>query len=62
MTIHPPSDSDSIVENFAENVLFRGFLGLIAATFWTLLANGIVATQVVEDGTLSSVVVRILPS
>ncbi|EPQ53865.1 hypothetical protein GLOTRDRAFT_78912 [Gloeophyllum trabeum ATCC 11539] len=30
--------------------------GLVAALFWTLLANGIVATQVVEDGTLSSLI------
>lgn len=32
--------------------------GLIATTFWMLLGNGIVATQVVEDGTMSSLVVR----
>lgn len=31
--------------------------GLVAALFWVLLANSIVATQVVEDGTLSSLVV-----
>jgi len=30
--------------------------GVIAALFWSLLANGIVATQVVEDGTLSSLI------
>ncbi|EIN08749.1 hypothetical protein PUNSTDRAFT_52231 [Punctularia strigosozonata HHB-11173 SS5] len=30
--------------------------GLVAATFWALLANGIVATQVVEDGTISSMI------
>ncbi|KAL5489711.1 hypothetical protein ACEPAI_4543 [Sanghuangporus weigelae] len=30
--------------------------GVVAALFWTLLANAIVATQVVEDGTLSSLV------
>ncbi|KAI9458056.1 chitin synthase III catalytic subunit [Boletus coccyginus] len=30
--------------------------GLVATLFWTLLANAIVATQVVEDGTLSSLV------
>ncbi|OJT08046.1 hypothetical protein TRAPUB_1059 [Trametes pubescens] len=30
--------------------------GLVAATFWALLANAIVSTQVVEDGTLSSIV------
>jgi hypothetical protein len=32
--------------------------GLVAALFWTLLANALVATQVVEDGTRSSLVVR----
>jgi hypothetical protein len=32
--------------------------GLVAALFWALLANGIVATQVVEDGTPSSLIVR----
>ena len=31
--------------------------GLVAATFWTLLGNAIVSTQVVEDGTMSSLVV-----
>ncbi|PFH46761.1 hypothetical protein AMATHDRAFT_77532 [Amanita thiersii Skay4041] len=30
--------------------------GLVASLFWSLLANGLVATQVVEDGTLSSLV------
>ncbi|OAX39071.1 hypothetical protein K503DRAFT_865701 [Rhizopogon vinicolor AM-OR11-026] len=30
--------------------------GLVATLFWTLLANAIVATQVVEDGTLSSII------
>jgi len=30
--------------------------GLVAATFWSLLGNALVATQVVEDGTLSSLV------
>jgi len=30
--------------------------GLVAATFWALLANGIVSTQLVEDGTLSSLI------
>lgn len=34
--------------------------GLIATLFWTLLANAIVATQVVEDGTLSSLIVRLV--
>jgi hypothetical protein len=32
--------------------------GLVATLFWTLLANAIVATQIVEDGTLSSLIVR----
>lgn len=31
--------------------------GVVAATFWALLANAIVSTQVVEDGTLSSLIV-----
>ncbi|KAF8308559.1 hypothetical protein DL93DRAFT_2219505 [Clavulina sp. PMI_390] len=31
-------------------------MGVVAALFWTLLANGIVATQAVEDGTMSSLV------
>ncbi|KAI0777842.1 chitin synthase III catalytic subunit [Trametes elegans] len=30
--------------------------GLVAATFWALVGNAIVSTQVVEDGTLSSLV------
>ncbi|KAF9237718.1 chitin synthase III catalytic subunit [Melanogaster broomeanus] len=30
--------------------------GLVATLFWTLLANAIVATQIVEDGTLSSLI------
>ncbi|KAG5641748.1 hypothetical protein DXG03_004293 [Asterophora parasitica] len=30
--------------------------GVVAALFWALLANAVVATQVVEDGTLSSLV------
>ncbi|KAG6370871.1 chitin synthase III catalytic subunit [Boletus reticuloceps] len=30
--------------------------GLVATLFWTLLGNAIVATQVVEDGTLSSLI------
>lgn len=33
--------------------------GLVAALFWALLANGLVATQMVEDGTLSSLIVRL---
>jgi len=32
--------------------------GVVAALFWALLGNAIVSTQVVEDGTLSSLVVR----
>ena len=31
--------------------------GLVAATFWALLGNAVVSTQVVEDGTLSSLIV-----
>lgn len=30
--------------------------GVVAALFWSLLANGLVATQVVEDGTPSSLI------
>ncbi|KZP03613.1 hypothetical protein FIBSPDRAFT_1015770 [Athelia psychrophila] len=30
--------------------------GIVAALFWALLANGIVATQVVEDGSASSII------
>lgn len=32
--------------------------GVVVALFWTLLGNAIVSTQVVEDGTLSSLIVR----
>jgi hypothetical protein len=32
--------------------------GIVAALFWALLGNAIVATQVVEDGTPSSLIVR----
>ncbi|KAG8743473.1 hypothetical protein FRC10_011945 [Ceratobasidium sp. 414] len=38
------------------SVLTAIHMGLIAAMFWMLLANAIVATQVVEDGTMSSLV------
>ena len=31
--------------------------GFVAATFWALLGNAIVSTQVVEDGTISSLLV-----
>lgn len=31
--------------------------GMVVALFWSLLANAIVATQVVEDGTLASLIV-----
>ena len=34
--------------------------GLVATLFWSLLGNAIVATQIVEDGTLSSLIVRFL--
>ncbi|KAH9948055.1 chitin synthase III catalytic subunit [Amylocystis lapponica] len=30
--------------------------GLVATTFWTLLGNGLISTQLVEDGTLSSLI------
>jgi uncharacterized membrane protein len=33
--------------------------GAVAALFWALLANALVATQIVEDGTMSSLVVCI---
>ena len=33
--------------------------GTVAALFWTLLGNALVSTQVVEDGTLSSLIVRL---
>lgn len=38
--------------------LSRTIQGLMVTTFWMLLGNAIVATQVVEDGTMSSLVVR----
>ncbi|KAG8721027.1 hypothetical protein FRC09_008586 [Ceratobasidium sp. 395] len=38
------------------SVLTAIHMGLIAAMFWLLLGNAIVATQVVEDGTMSSLV------
>lgn len=31
--------------------------GVVAALFWTLLGNAIISTQVVEDGTLSALIV-----
>jgi hypothetical protein len=34
--------------------------GVVAALFWGLLANAVVATQVVEDGTWSSLVVCVV--
>jgi hypothetical protein len=34
--------------------------GAVAALFWTLLGNALVATQVVEDGTPSSLIVRLI--
>ncbi|KAF8886725.1 chitin synthase III catalytic subunit [Infundibulicybe gibba] len=37
-------------------VLTAVHAGVVAALFWALLANAVVATQVVEDGTLSSLV------
>lgn len=35
-------------------------LGVVVALFWALLANALVATQVVEDGTMSSLVVCVI--
>ncbi|THH15006.1 hypothetical protein EW146_g5407 [Bondarzewia mesenterica] len=40
----------------ALTVLTAIHAGMVAATFWTLLGNAIVAAQVVEDGTISSIV------
>ena len=34
--------------------------GAVAALFWMLLGNALVATQVVEDGTPSSLIVRLI--
>lgn len=31
--------------------------GLVASTFWALLGNALVSTQVVEDGTITSLIV-----
>lgn len=42
-------------------VLTAMHAGIVAALFWTLLGNAIVSTQVVEDGTLSSLIVRFFP-
>jgi hypothetical protein len=48
----------------ALTVLTAIHAGFVAATFWSLLGNALVATQVVEDGTMSSLLVRttVLPS
>lgn len=35
--------------------------GAVAALFWSLLGNALVATQIVEDGTPSSLIVRLFP-
>ena len=32
--------------------------GVVATLFWNLRVNALVATQVVEDGTMSSLIVR----
>ncbi|KAK7685113.1 hypothetical protein QCA50_011952 [Cerrena zonata] len=40
----------------ALTVLTAIHAGFVAATFWALLGNAIVSTQVVEDGTLSSLI------
>lgn len=39
-------------------VLTAIHVGVVVALFWALLANAIVATQVVEDGSFASLVVR----
>lgn len=41
----------------ALTVLTAIHAGIVAATFWALLGNAIVSTQIVEDGTLSSIIV-----
>jgi hypothetical protein len=33
--------------------------GAVSAVFWTLLGNGIISTQIVEDGTMSSIIVSV---
>jgi hypothetical protein len=43
-------------------VLTAIHVGLVVAFFWVLLANGVVATQVVEDGGMSSLVPTLLPA
>lgn len=40
----------------ALTVLTAIHAGVVAATFWALLANAVVSTQIVEDGTLSSLI------
>lgn len=42
--------------SLALTILTAVHAGLVAACFWGLVANGVVATQVVEDGTLSSLI------
>ena len=39
-------------------VIFTAHAGLIAALFWGLLANALEVTQIVEDGTASSLIVH----
>jgi hypothetical protein len=56
----PPSLHPRLAISYADPLSF--YQGLIAATFWLLLGNAIVATQVVEDGTMSSLVVCFPPS
>jgi len=43
-------------------VLTAVHAGFVATLFWSLLGNGIVSTQVVEDGTPSSLVVSYQPA
>jgi len=36
--------------------------GAVAAVFWSLLGTAIVATQIVDDGTMSALIVRVVSS
>lgn len=47
----------SATKNSLANVICNQ--GFVATTFWSLLANAVVATQIVEDGTMSSIIVRL---
>jgi hypothetical protein len=54
----PGADTPARQGSTALVVLTAIHAGLVAALFWALIANALVATQVVEDGTPSSLVVR----